>query len=88
VHGLHGEGMAKHEGDPFSGTHIGEPLPGEHAFGRHDEIVAVRGDGLQEHLGIRLDIPVQAHLTSGVEDTDVHRLHVEIDSAIVPMLRL
>jgi hypothetical protein len=26
------------------------------------------------------------HLAGGVEDADVHRLHVKIDSAIVPML--
>jgi hypothetical protein len=29
---------------------------------------------------------VQQHLAGGVEDADVHGFHVEINSAIVPML--
>jgi hypothetical protein len=33
-----------------------------------------------------VDVSVHEHLATGVEDADVHRLHVEIDSAIVAML--
>jgi hypothetical protein len=32
------------------------------------------------------DIAMHEHLARGVEDAHVHRLHVKIDPAIVPML--
>jgi len=40
----------------------------------------------EERVRRRFDVAVQQHLAGGVEDADVHGLHVEIDSAIVPML--
>jgi len=86
VHGLHRQGVAEHEGDALSGADIREPVPGEHALGRHDEILAVGGDDLEEGLRIRLDVPVHEHLADPVEDAEVHHVHVEIDSAVVAML--
>ncbi len=51
-----------------------------------DQIVAARGDRLQERFGRRLHVAVQKHLAGGVKQADVHGLHVAIDSAVVPML--
>jgi hypothetical protein len=42
--------VAQHERAAFDGADICEPIPREHVLGRHDEIVAVRGDDLEEHL--------------------------------------
>jgi hypothetical protein len=55
-------------------------------FGRHDEILAVRGHNLDKRLRRRLHVAVHQHLAGGVENADVHGLHVEIDSAIVTVL--
>jgi hypothetical protein len=84
--GLHREGVAEHKGDAFGGTQIREPVPREHAFRRHDEIVALRRDDLEKCRRRRLHIAMHQHLTGRVEDADVHRLHVEIDSAIWTVL--
>ena len=71
---------------PFGRAEIGEPVPGEHALGRDDEIVAVRRDGLEEGRRRRRHVPVHEHLAGAVEDADVHGLHVQIDPAIVTVL--
>jgi hypothetical protein len=60
--------------------------PREHALDRHDQILPVRGDDLEERLRRRWHIAMHEHLAGRVQDADVHRLHVEIDSAIVAML--
>jgi hypothetical protein len=86
VDGFHRQGVSQHERDPLGGADVREPIPREHAFGRHDQILAVRGDDLEERLRRRLRIAMHEHLAGRVKDADVHRLHVEIDSAIVPML--
>jgi hypothetical protein len=78
--------VAQHECDAFSGAEVREPIPREHALGRDDEIVAVRSDRREKCLGRRLHVSVHQHLAGGVEDADVHGLHVEIDSAIVTVL--
>src|SRR6267378_8485339 len=78
--------MAQHERDAFGGADVREPVPREHALGRHDEIVPIRCDDLEERFGRRFYIAVHEHLAGGVENTDVHGLHVEIDSAIVTVL--
>ena len=83
---LHRERVAQDEDEAFGGAQIREPVPRKHALGRHDQIVPVRRDDLEERLRRRFHIPVHQHLASGVENADVHGLHVEIDSAIVAML--
>jgi hypothetical protein len=82
VNRFHGERVTQDEFDPFGRADVGEPTPGEHAFRRHDEIVAVRPDRLEERLGTRFDVAVYEHLAHGVENADVHRLDVEIDAAV------
>jgi len=86
VDGLHRERVAQDERQAFGGADVRDPIPGEHALGRDDEIVAVRGDRREERFGSRLHVPVHEHLAGGIEDADVHGPHVEIDSAIVTVL--
>jgi hypothetical protein len=86
VDGLHRECVAQHEREAFGGADVREPIPGEHALSRDDEIVAVRGDNLEERLRRRFHVAVHQYLAGGVENADVHGLHVEIDSAIVTVL--
>ena len=86
VNRFHRERVAQHEGDAFRGAQVREPVPREHALGRHDQIVPVRGHDLEECLRRRWHVAVHQRLAGRVEDADVHRLHVEIDSALVLML--
>jgi hypothetical protein len=48
VDGLHGQGVAQDERQALGGTDVGQPVQGEHALGRHDEIVPIGRDGLEE----------------------------------------
>jgi hypothetical protein len=84
--GFHRQGVAQDERDPLRGAEIREPIPREHALRRDDQIVSVRGNDLEERLRGRLHVAMHEHLAGRVQDADVHGLHVEIDSAIVPML--
>ena len=83
---LHRERVAQDEDEAFGSAQIREPVPRKHALGRHDQIVPVRRDDLEERLRRRFHIAMHEHLAGRVQDADVHRLDVEIDSAIVPML--
>ena len=79
--------MNRHERDAFSGAHIGEPIPGEHALGRHDEVVSRYGATVYEQgLRCRWHSAMHEHLAGGVEHAHIHRLHVQIDPAIVLVL--
>ena len=83
---LHRQGVAEHERHVLGGTEIGNPIPREHALGHHHEIVAIRGNRLEERLGVRFHVPMDEYLPGRVEDAHVHRLHVEIDPAVVATL--
>ena len=86
VDGLHRQRVAEHERDAFGRADIGEPVPREHALGRHDQTVAVRRDDLEERRRRRRHVAVHEHLAGAVEDADVHRLHVQIDPAVIRVL--
>jgi len=86
VNGFHGQGMPEHERDVFGRTEIREPVPREHALGRDDEIGTVRRDRLEECGRGGGPVPVHEHLAGGVEDAHVHRLHMQIDPAVILVL--
>ena len=44
--------MSQNESDALAGTQIGEPVPGEHAFHRDDDVFSERSDRLQKRIGI------------------------------------
>ena len=48
VDGFHGERVAEHERDGFSRADVRQPVPRKHALGRHDQVLAVRLDDLEE----------------------------------------
>ncbi len=51
VNGLHIQGVAEHEGDLFTLTKVGQPVPAEDALTGHHETVSVGGDGFEESFG-------------------------------------
>jgi hypothetical protein len=40
--------MTQNQGNVLFGTQVGEPLPGEDAFNRHDQPLTIGGNGLEE----------------------------------------
>lgn len=86
MNGAHIEGMAEDEGDPFIGTEIGQPVPGEHAFGGHHQILAVRFDQTQKRFWTSRDVLMHDNIASRIEDADVHGAGMQIDTAIMLML--
>ena len=86
VNRFHGQGVPQHEGDALGRAQVGQPVPGEHALGRDDEIGAVRRDRLEECGRGGGDVPVHEHLAGGVEDAEIHRLHVQIEPAVILVL--
>lgn len=89
VNGAHVLGVAEDEIDPLVGKQVGEPVPGEHAFGPDDEVVSIRLDQAQENLGAGGNVAMTYHLPFGIEDTDRHGVGVQIDAAVkLVLLRL
>jgi hypothetical protein len=80
--GPHVQGVAQDEGDVFVVTQIGKPVPAEQALAADDEVVAVRGDGLVEGVGIGGQVLVEDDLAALVEDAQVHGVGVQIDAAV------
>src|SRR5215510_8125841 len=80
--GLHIEGMPKDERDTFVGTEVGEPVPGEHTLDRHDKPLSIRVNGVQKGLRSGFHIAMYQDLAVLVEDAEVHRTGMEVDTAV------
>ena len=72
VDGPHVEGVSEHKLDPFVGTQIGEPIPGEYTLHANDQVVTVGGDGIEELFSSTAVILVMKHFAIGIENTRVH----------------
>ena len=86
VDGLHRQRVAEHERDAFGRADVGHPVPREHALDRHHQAVAVGRHDLEERRRGGRYIAVHQHLAGAVEDGDLHRLHVQINPAVVRVL--
>ena len=84
--GLHIEGMTQDKRDPVVRTEVSQPVPGKQAFGREDDLLTVRSDGLEQRLRGGGHVPVQQRFPSLVEDAQVHGAGVEIDPTIKRVL--
>jgi hypothetical protein len=63
VDGFHLEGGSQDDGHAFWSTQVGEPLPSEEAFHRHDQAVPIGGNGLEEGFGSGFHMAVQHDVT-------------------------
>jgi hypothetical protein len=88
VNGFHVQGVAEHEGDVLLDTEIGDPVPGEHALGTDDEVVAIGLDGAQERLRVAGDALIEKRFASLVEDAHMHRPGVQVDATVEWVLSL
>ena len=83
---LHIEGVTEDEGDVLFGTEVGKPVPGEHALDCDDKVISIGFDNAKEPIGPRRQVPMDQDLSVLVEDTEVQRPGVEIDTAVELML--
>ena len=86
VDGFHGQRMPQDERDALGGAEVSQPVPAEQAFDRDGQVLAVGRDGDEEGVPGGRAVAMQQDMAGGVEDAEVHHLHVEIDSAGVPVL--
>ena len=78
--------MPEDKGDLLASAEVGEPVPGKDALHRHHEIVPVRRDDAEKRFGARAHVSVDDHGAALVQDADIHRAGVQVDSARVTML--
>ena len=72
VNGFHLKGMAQDEGNAFLSTQVGEPLPGEDAFHRHDQPLSIRGNRLEEGFRGGFHVAVQHGFAIVTQEANVH----------------
>jgi len=85
---FHVERVTEHEGDPLTGTEIGEPIPAEDALAAHDEIRTVGLERAKQGLGLTAQPFVQTHFALGIQDAQVERASMKVDATVVSMLAL
>jgi hypothetical protein len=71
-----GEGISRDEGNPLVLAEIVEPGSGEQALDTDHDILAEGFHRQEKRLGISTDVVVHAYLARGIEDTEVHPVHV------------
>src|SRR5882672_7022005 len=83
---LHIEGMPENKSNPFLLTEVREPIPGKNTLDADDHVVAIRYDDPQKCFRGRRQILMNQLRAILIKNTDVHRLRMEIDPAIMFML--
>src|SRR5919198_4087442 len=86
VDGFHVKRVTQNEGYVVFGAQICEPVPRKDALHRNRDVFSVRGNRLKESLWTAGHVSVRENLALGVQDTDLHRSGVQIDSAVVSVL--
>jgi hypothetical protein len=74
--------MSQDKGDILLRAEVGDPVPGKDAFNGNDDVLTIRGDGFQKYVGISFDVPMQNDFPFLVEDAEVHRPGVKIDTTV------
>jgi hypothetical protein len=78
---------AQDEGDVVLDAEVGEPVPGEHAFGADDQAGAEGFASAQQRLGPARQPLVKEDGAGLLEDAAVHRSGVQIDAGVESVLR-
>lgn len=58
VDGLHIEGMTEDKRDTMCSTEVRQPVPGKHAFGSQDDLLAVGRDSFEQRFWGGGHVPV------------------------------
>ena len=74
--------MAEDKSDPFSGTQVGNPVPGKETFDRHDDILAIGRHHLQQGVWAGLQVVMHHDVAALVQDANVQAPGVQVDATI------
>src|SRR5262245_15108549 len=78
------EGVSQDKSQARLLASVGQPVPAEHAFAAHGQVVLVGRDEVEEIVEVVVqDIGVNQFLALTVHEADVHLASVQVDSAIV-----
>lgn len=77
---FHVQGMAQDKGDPLIGAEIRDPVPGEHAFRRHDNVFPERLYHVEKGFPVGFYIAVKHNLSRRVQDAQIHFFRMQVDS--------
>jgi len=89
VDGLHVQGVAQYEGDVMLGAQVGQPVPGEHALGGHDDaLLPIRRKRIEKQVPPSGQVAMHEDRAGLIDDAHVHALGVQIDAAIEWVLSL
>jgi len=86
VDGFHVERMTEDESYTLFFAQICNPVPGERTFNRDHETIPVLLDRFEECLPVSLDVSMQKHRATMINDAEIHGFSVQIDSAIIFVL--
>src|SRR6185369_7713233 len=81
--GFHIESMTQDEFNAFLAAKVGKPVPGEHAFNAHHELVTERRYCLEKGFWRAVNIAVQEHVPLRIQNTKEHFFRMKIDSAVM-----
>ena len=83
VNGLEIERVSQNESEVCFLAGIGQPIPAEHAFSAHRQVVLVRFNALEKISEvIVLDVGMDQLLALAIHHADIHLPGVEVDSAV------
>jgi hypothetical protein len=78
--------MSENERDAFIGTEISKPVPSEDTLCSNYDVLSIWGDGPEERLRLGSHISVEDHFGTLVQNTEIHRSCVKIDTTVMAML--
>ena len=78
--------MSQHEVDLLLLAEVGEPVPGEHAFGGYYQVLLIGFDEPKKRLRRRGNSTVHQDLSGLVQNAHVHRPRVQVNPAVELML--
>ena len=90
VNGFQVQCVAEQKREVLLMTQIGEPVPIESRLAADDEIVLLEGLQRDEELlgFLGIEVPMEVFVSLMVDDADVHRVGVQVDSAVESVLSI
>ena len=86
VDSFHVQRVPQHEGNVLAAAEIGQPVPCEHAFDADDKFFAIEADRVEKVVRSAGQVAVNERFAGLADDSDVHRLGMQIDAAVESML--
>jgi len=74
--------MPEDKRDPFLGTQVSQPVPGEEAFDTDDQLLPIGHNGFEKGIWAGRHIVVHQDLPIPIYDAEVHRASVQVDATI------